>query len=210
MNDKKNLSVEQVLEDIMNLLPLPEAAKESSNEFIKLRKEMLKESDRGLALYATAHIDNELETILRDKLVGNANHLNDVFSFNGPLGIFSSKIKLSYSLGLISKITMNDINTLRKIRNEFAHSNQSLSFESEKIRNLCDGLQLNVQPENSSSRIKFMNVVSGISGLLYGANMKFEKFEELESINLEERKTGFDSLLNYSKNLLHPTTENNL
>lgn len=210
MSDKKNLSVEQVLEEIMSVLPIPEIAKESSNGFIKLRREMLKESDRGLALYATAHIDNEFETILRDKLVGNANHLDGIFSFNGPLGTFSSKIKLSYSLGLISKTTMNDINTLRKIRNEFAHSNQSLSFESEKIRNLCSSLQLNVQPEDSSSRIKFMNVVSGISGLLYGANIKSEKFEELESVNLEERKTSFDSLFNYSKSLLHSSTENNL
>lgn len=187
MNENTDLSIEQTLEEIMDLLPFPEVAKESVNEFMKLRREMLKESDRGLALYATAHIDNELEKILRNKLVGSTQHLNDIFSFNGPLGTFSSKIKLSYSLGLISKAKMNDINILRKIRNEFAHFNQSLNFETESNKILCNKLQLNVQPENSSSRIKFMNVVSGISGQIIGRNMKSEKFEELENINPEER-----------------------
>ena len=209
MNDKTDLTIEEVLEKVMDGLPLPKLAKDSSNEFVKLRREMLKESDRGLALYATAHIDNELENILRNILVGSNQHLNELFSFNGPLGTFSSKIKLSYSLGLISKVTMNDINILRKIRNEFAHSNQPLSFETKKNKNLCNSLQLNVQPENSSSRIKFMNVVSGISGLLYGANIKSKKFEELESVNIKERKDGFDAIFNYSKGLLDQTTNDN-
>ena len=202
MNNKIDSSADQILNELMDRLPIPDIVKELTNKFAKLRREMIKESDRGLALYATAHIDSELESVLRKKLIGSEQHLNEIFSFNGPVGTFSAKIKLAYSLGLIDKIMMDDINTLRKIRNEFAHSDQTLSFETQKNKDLCNNLKMNVKPEDSSCRSKCMNVVAGICGPLYGVNITSEKFKELEIINLERRKDSFDLLFDYSKDFI--------
>jgi DNA-binding MltR family transcriptional regulator len=70
---------------------------------MNFRRELTKETDRGCALMAASFLDYELEKLLREKLVGSKNHLDTLFEFNGPLGTFSSRIRLSYSLGLIPK-----------------------------------------------------------------------------------------------------------
>lgn len=202
MHEKTDLSADQILNKLMDKLSIPDDVRNLTNKFAKLRREMIKESDRGLALYATAHIDNELESVLRKKLIGSEQHLNEIFSFNGPVGTFSAKIKLTYSLGLIDKVIMDDINTLRKIRNEFAHSAQTLSFETQKNKDLCNNLKMNVKHENSSCRTKFINVFAGISGILYGLSIKSERFEELENINVASRKDSLDLLFGYSEKFI--------
>lgn len=194
--------IEQILDLFLDVMPIPEAAKELSKRFRNVRSELAKESDRGVALYATAHIDTELEQLLQKKLIGSEKHLKEILSFNGPLGTFSSKIKLSYSLGLIDKVMMDDINILRKIRNEFAHSDEAISFDTQNIKDLCCNLQLNVKEENAPSRSKFINVVAGIAGLLYGAQHIAVKYKELENIDLNKRKELCDVTLSHSMELL--------
>lgn len=198
MENKNELEIERILDLTLDAMPIPEIAKELTKQFREIRRELSKESDRGLALYATAHIDIELEKLLKSKLIGSEQHLKEVLSFNGPLGTFSSKIKLSYSLGLINKVMMDDINTLRKIRNEFAHSDENISFNTQKIKDLCDNLQLNVREEDALRRKKYMNVVAGIAGQLYGAQYNSAKFEELKDIDLSKRKEIFDLIFSNS------------
>ena len=194
--------IEQILDLFLDVMPIPEAAKELSKRFRNVRSELAKESDRGVALYATAYIDTELEQLLKKKLIGSEKYLKEILSFNGPLGNFSSKIKLSYSLGLINKVMMDDINILRKIRNEFAHSDEAISFDTQNIKDLCCNLQLNVKEESAPSRSKFINVVAGIAGLLYGAQHIAVKYKELENIDLNKRKELCDVTLSHSMELL--------
>jgi DNA-binding MltR family transcriptional regulator len=56
-----------------------------------------------------------------------------MMQLNQPLGDFSNKIKMCYCLGLIDKIIRDDLNLIRKIRNEFTHDLYA-SFESDKIK----------------------------------------------------------------------------
>lgn len=79
-------------------------------------------------MLAAAHLDFLLEQLLREILVGSKKHHDKLFDFNGPLGTFSCKVSLSYSLGLISFEMMHDINIIRRIRNEFGHSPFIISF----------------------------------------------------------------------------------
>lgn len=195
MEDKLLEISDEILEKLLEGLPISDSAKGSMRAFHLMRRELTKESDRGVALLATAHLDYELEELLRDKLIGNKKHLKELFSFNGPVGTFSAKIKLGYSIGLINKDTMDDINILRKIRNEFAHSNQAIDFETENIKSLCNNLKLNVKDEEEPSRTKFINVVSGISGRIEGALSSVAKFEELKNPSLEDRKKEYDKMM---------------
>ena len=92
------------------------------------------ESDRGATLIAAAILEYQLEEILfsffRD--IKSAKELLN--GFNAPLGTFSSKIKISHALGLIEDDEYNQIEIFRKIRNQFAHEFNSLSFESKGVK----------------------------------------------------------------------------
>lgn len=70
-----------------------------------------KETDRGCALMVASFIESEFENLLRKRLVGSKKFKNEnLFSLNGPLGTFSAKIHISYSLGFISKTVLEEIN----------------------------------------------------------------------------------------------------
>lgn len=63
-----------------------------------------------------------------------------VEGFNAPLGTFSSRIKAAYALGLLTKDQFLDLERLRKIRNEFAHTWKSVSLSKQKVAALIDNM----------------------------------------------------------------------
>ncbi len=152
--------------------------------YIDFRSELGKESDRGCALLAASYLDSILEQMLKSKLIGTNKQLESLFDFNGPLGTFSSKILLSYSLGLISKARMDDLQTIRKIRNEFGHSPSIISFSSKKINSLCNNLKM-VLDSNNEARRKFISSVSFIAGGIMSEKNKGEKFKLRDNLDQE-------------------------
>src|SRR5690606_31044209 len=120
------------------------------------------ESDRGCALMAAAFLESEIENLLKIKLIGTNSFIKELFSFNGPLGTFSSKIKMAYSLGLISKYTMGDLDIIRRIRNSFGHEYKPLSFETKEIKDQVNALKHTMyEIEGIRTRAIFTNTVLG-------------------------------------------------
>jgi hypothetical protein len=78
--------------------------------------------------------------------------------FNAPLGTFSSRIKAAYSLGLIENEQFEDLEHLRKIRNEFAHSWRPTSFAHPSIAAHIEKLNYSsiddTFPESSFDKIR--------------------------------------------------------
>jgi len=56
----------------------------------------------------------------------------------GPLASFSAKIDLAYLMRIITADIREKLHTIRRIRNEFAHNLAPLTFESPKIRSMCE------------------------------------------------------------------------
>lgn len=98
------------------------------------------ETDRGTTVVASAYLDDLLAGMLRSYFVDEPKVVAELLDFQGPLGTFSSRIGLAYCLGLIRDDQFKDLNTVRKIRNAFAHSHQALSFSEQPICNFCDNL----------------------------------------------------------------------
>lgn len=69
----------------------------------------------------------------------------------GPLATEAARVKFAYALGWVGPETCCDLGTLRKIRNEFAHSATALSFEHPKIRQWCGGLKA---PRHAGHRLR--------------------------------------------------------
>jgi hypothetical protein len=107
------------------------------NELGQFLDEFNKETDRGAALTATAYLDERLNDILTSFFVDAKEVQELLYGFNAPLGTFSAKITSAYALGLIQPNEYEELNIIRKVRNEFGHSWQGVSFKSGKVSDLC-------------------------------------------------------------------------
>jgi len=97
------------------------------------------ESDRGLVLINATILDELLVRNLQAHLV---EHKDVPKLFNGigaPLATFSARILFAFAVGLLPEDEYRELNLIRKIRNEFAHS-VIVSFKSPNIVSYCQTL----------------------------------------------------------------------
>ncbi|EPG6918551.1 TPA: hypothetical protein SMT72_002133 [Proteus mirabilis] len=110
------------------------------NELSIFLNELHEESDRGIALLSASIIEDWLSTILKSFLIDNEASKKMLDGFNAPIGTFSAKINMAFSLGLIMKNEYKEIEIIRKIRNEFGHNWHGISFKTQKIIDLTNNL----------------------------------------------------------------------
>jgi mannitol operon repressor len=99
------------------------------------------ETDRGKSLVSASIVEEMLAEILKAFLAGGAEIKRLFDAPNAPLSTLSSKALMCRSLRLINAVEYRDIDLVRKIRNEFAHS-VTCSFEDQKIRNWAQELKV--------------------------------------------------------------------
>jgi hypothetical protein len=63
-----------------------------------------------------------------------------LFQGYGPLSSFAAKIDVAFAFDLLSEKQFADLNTIRAIRNRFAHSHQRIDFDDPEIIGLCKKL----------------------------------------------------------------------
>jgi len=142
-----------------------------AEDLAKFVEELKKETDRGLPLVGTALIDEKLRDTLEAFFINKKTAQKLLDEPNSPIGTFSAKLNTCYALGLIDDYEYSEINLLRKVRNEFAHSKHGISFQTGKIVGLCSTLKSSL-PEDSNyplkdSRFRFRNAVVCIVLRLY-------------------------------------------
>lgn len=86
------------------------------------------ESDRGLVLAGCAFLDDSLETLLSAAFLDKPKHVQALLSIDRPLGSFSSRIKIAYLLGLLEDGEYRDLELIRTIRNNSAHTHGKVDF----------------------------------------------------------------------------------
>jgi hypothetical protein len=67
---------------------------------------------------------------------------------DGPLHSFYGKIHLGYALGIYDETERENLDIIRRIRNEFAHTPQAIDFETDAIRKEVENLKV---PKGSST-----------------------------------------------------------
>jgi len=123
--------------------------------FSKFLNIFQKETDRGASILAASMLDQKLKTILQDYLIDCKASKHLLEGFNAPIGTFSSRQHLAFSLGLISEYEYNDCETIRKIRNEFAHKfDLEFSFADKKVASLCNNLKAPMPGDKSEFKVK--------------------------------------------------------
>lgn len=99
--------------------------------------EIERQEDRAAAIIAAAFFEDRLTLAIRERLVNDPRVVNPLLKGTGPLASFSAKIDLAYLLGIYGAPTRATLHTIRNIRNEFAHNLAPLTFESQKIKDMC-------------------------------------------------------------------------
>ena len=91
------------------------------NSFSQFVEEFRDESDRAAVVLGAAKLDLVLYQILQAYLLPTTTGKDELLDGDSPLGTFSSKINISYRLGLLASSFARALHLVRKIRNAFAH-----------------------------------------------------------------------------------------
>ena len=100
---------------------------EDQKEFVSL---LNGESDRGLVLVGSSHLDGVLKDILKIYLREPRTTNDTLFSHQGALGSFSNRIEMAYRLGLIDRDFAYVLDRVRKSRNDMAHYIENFSLNA--------------------------------------------------------------------------------
>jgi len=113
----------------------------------QIRDELLRQSDRGVAVMGSAYVEDYLRQLLEAnwRSEGADEAKDRTLNPSGPLGSFSAKIDMAYLTKLIGPDTHKDLHTLRNIRNDFAHamtlskgSHEPLTFNTQSVTDRCN------------------------------------------------------------------------
>jgi DNA-binding MltR family transcriptional regulator len=122
--------------------PFDQAEKDAVFGDLNRLARILSQSDeRGLILALAAFAEEALGDLVEAFLIAGEPAEQLLHGFNAPLGTFSARIKMAYSLGLVTKRQHDDLDRLRRIRNEFAHNWEPVSFNDQKVAAHISALQ---------------------------------------------------------------------
>jgi DNA-binding MltR family transcriptional regulator len=91
--------------------------------------------DLHAVITATSNLEASLERLLIAKItVSTQDMISKLFLNRGPMSDLHSKILMVHALGLIPPTIIKDLESLKAIRNVFAHSKFPVSFATPEIR----------------------------------------------------------------------------
>lgn len=97
--------------------------------------------DRAIAILLAAHLERAVELGITARLKNNDHKTQlELYSERGPLGTFSGKIAMAYALGMIDATTRAELDSIRAVRNAFAHATADISFSTDVIAAECKKL----------------------------------------------------------------------
>jgi hypothetical protein len=96
------------------------------------------EGDRTLAIIAAVLVENALENLLEEGWHRSEAHDVGDRKLRGPSGNFASKIKDCFALGLIGPVTRDELDSIREIRNAFAHTGRLIGFHTKEVADACE------------------------------------------------------------------------
>jgi DNA-binding MltR family transcriptional regulator len=92
-------------------------------DYDEILQEIRTGADRSASILACAWIEDLLEVALRYNLIALSKSEDEgLFAGVGPLSSFSARIRVAHAMGVVSAKLRDDLDALRKIRNDYAHS----------------------------------------------------------------------------------------
>jgi DNA-binding MltR family transcriptional regulator len=136
-----------------------------------LEKELFHTSDRVTAVMLGSHVETALEKLLASRMRHNLNSAerSKLFGFEGALGTFSAKIIIAYAMKVVGPITYSDLNLIKLLRNEFAHSRIPFNFDTPEVVAICKELKVPKLPDSNDSFKDRIRVDKSASWVLFAS-----------------------------------------
>lgn len=125
-----------------------------------------KQDDQAMVLSLATFLEDTLGRLLLAYFRSCKATKDLVEGFNAPLGTFGSRIKSVYAFGLVTDDQFKDMEILRKIRNQFAHNWEGVTFERNDIQALIgqlSGYTVDHKPIEGGPREKLLGSLSTCS-----------------------------------------------
>ena len=102
---------------------------------------LTRKTHAGTVIAASAQIENGLEKLLLAYMrpLAKKEHAR-LFLGYGPLNSFAAKTDVAYALKMIPKSMFEALNILRRLRNEIAHSAETVDFSHPRIKPFLERL----------------------------------------------------------------------
>lgn len=141
-------------------------------EFAKLF-EYDDKSERAIAIVGPVYLDMLLSAMLTNFLVADDEEVtNFMRPDRGALGTFGARVAACYCFGLIGPIVRDDLRTIAKVRNRFAHD-LLVTFSDQQVAAYCRNLRwhkeaLGEPPAGATARDLFQVGVNQLGAHLSG------------------------------------------
>jgi len=104
-------------------------------------RELEHDSDRAAGLVGAVFVEESLTALVQSRMYRDKDTVDELYRPSGPLGALSVKIDLGFLLGLYTEAARKELETIKNIRNEFAHY-IARDFAYGRIRDLTNNLTI--------------------------------------------------------------------
>ena len=146
-------------------------------DYDALRAELEGSSDRAAITVGASMVELALSDCLK-AVLRKATSATETARLFGPGGIaetFAQKISACYFLNIVSLKLRTELDTIRKIRNVAAHHLDPVSFDDQRVSDLCKHLvSFTSGLKDPTNKKKFVTLVTMITGLLIAHSVLLE------------------------------------
>ncbi|SRR6266852_189559 len=107
----------------------------------EMDREFHDSTDRVIAVVGAAYLDSMLDRLLRAVFIDAPKDVERLLRPDSALGSNGARYQIAYCLGLITVDQRDDMKTVARIRNEFAHNFKEASFSDSPVREYCSALK---------------------------------------------------------------------
>jgi len=109
-------------------------------------------SDRARAVLFGSLVETNLQRLIASKMRNDLNSADrkQLFEYEGAIGSFGSKILVAYALKFIGPLTRFDLQLIKLLRNEFAHSRMTFDFETPEVQKVCELFRIIKLPDSEN------------------------------------------------------------
>src|ERR1700694_4252101 len=113
----------------------------SSDEMAAIYELYYHASDRAIGIVVASIVEMHLAGLIKKCFIQDTTAVKmaeaDLFHSSGPLGSFSVKIKLAYLMSAVTEECYKNLNTMKEIRNRFAHRIEVGTFQFPEVFDRC-------------------------------------------------------------------------
>ena len=159
------------------------------NCFKVFNKTIAEESDRAKVILVAAWIDHLLEVKLKNEFSkGNAKARKKLFNQSGTFASFSAKLNTVFCAGWIDTDVYHDVQIIREIRNDCAHTIEPISLNDENISSLLKSFHVPRRQYYDWDELKAATTNNGIKWGIHLTPETSYKWKSLMLSNARSRR----------------------